>query len=70
MSEHGSGYWSDVGNLGEYIRGNADALMGRVAVEMPGREIRPGVWIGEGTSDTRLRPYRTSRLMGSDCCRG
>ena len=32
----GGGYWSDVGNLGEYIRGNADALTGRVDVEIPG----------------------------------
>ncbi|MFH0917204.1 MAG: NDP-sugar synthase [bacterium] len=40
-----AGYWSDVGNLGEYVRGNADALAGRVEVEMPGTEIRPGVWV-------------------------
>ena len=43
-----AGYWSDVGNLGEYIRGNADALAGRVEVEIPGRELRPGVWVDEG----------------------
>jgi mannose-1-phosphate guanylyltransferase len=39
------GYWSDVGNLREYMRGNADALAGRVRVELAGNEIRPGVWV-------------------------
>jgi len=42
-----AGYWSDVGNLGEYVRGNADALAGRVQVEIPGTEIRPGVWVDD-----------------------
>jgi mannose-1-phosphate guanylyltransferase len=42
------GYWSDVGNLREYIRGNADALAGRVAVSIPGVEVRPGVWVEDG----------------------
>ncbi len=40
-----TGYWSDVGNLGEYVRGNADALEGLVEIEIPGDQIRPGVWV-------------------------
>jgi NDP-sugar pyrophosphorylase family protein len=40
-----AGYWSDVGNLGEYVRGNADALEGLVELEIPGKEIRPEVWV-------------------------
>ncbi len=40
-----AGYWSDVGNLGEYVRGNTDALEGLVEVEIPGNEIRPEVWV-------------------------
>ena len=53
------GYWSDVGNLREYIRGNADAMAGRVDVEIPGSEIRPGVWVGDGVhipSSARIEP--------------
>ncbi len=46
-----NGYWSDVGNLREYVRGNADAMAGRVAVEIPGVEIRPGVWVED---DSRI----------------
>jgi mannose-1-phosphate guanylyltransferase len=45
-----SGYWSDVGNLYEYMRGNADALAGRVDIEIPGAEVRPGLWV-DGESD-------------------
>jgi mannose-1-phosphate guanylyltransferase len=43
------GYWSDVGNLREFVRGNADAMAGRVCVEIPGTEIRPGVWTEDGS---------------------
>lgn len=53
------GYWSDVGNLHEYFRGNADALTGRVAVDLPGEEVRPGVWVDEGaqvSSSVRIEP--------------
>lgn len=46
-----NGYWSDVGNLREYIRGNADAMAGRVGVQIPGTEVRPGVWLED---DNRL----------------
>jgi mannose-1-phosphate guanylyltransferase/mannose-1-phosphate guanylyltransferase/phosphomannomutase len=42
-------YWSDVGNLREYIRGNADALAGRVEVEIPGKQVRPGLWVDDET---------------------
>jgi NDP-sugar pyrophosphorylase family protein len=49
------GYWSDVGNLREYIRGNADALAGRVEVEVPGTEIRPGVWVEDSDLPASLR---------------
>ncbi len=54
-----SGYWSDVGNLKEYVRGNQDALAGRVDVEMPGKEVRPGVWVDDGAeiaASARLEP--------------
>jgi mannose-1-phosphate guanylyltransferase len=61
------GYWSDVGNLGEYIRGNADALTGRVELEIPGTQIRPGVWV-DGQSQiapsVRIEP---PVVVGRDC---
>jgi NDP-sugar pyrophosphorylase family protein len=60
-------YWSDVGNLHEYIRGNGDALAGRVRVEIPGTEVRPGIWVDDGAhfdATVRLEP---PVALGSGC---
>ncbi len=43
-----AGYWCDVGNLSEYMRANADALQGRVDVEIPAKNIGGNIWCGEG----------------------
>jgi mannose-1-phosphate guanylyltransferase / phosphomannomutase len=42
-----TGYWSDIGNLQQYMQANYDALRGAVRLEIPGSEIRPGVWAAE-----------------------
>ncbi|MBM3707542.1 MAG: NDP-sugar synthase [Actinobacteria bacterium] len=42
-----SQYWNDVGGLEEYQRGNFDALEGKVKVNIPGKQIREGVWVGK-----------------------
>jgi len=63
-------YWNDVGSLREYRRGNFDALAGRVAVSVPGRELRLGVWVGEGTQvadDVEILP---PVLIGDGCTVG
>ncbi len=53
----GDAYWEDVGNLEAYQRAHHDLLDGKVRVDLPGFEVRPGVWIGEGAEvdpDARL----------------
>jgi len=40
-------YWNDVGSLDEYQQGNFDALEGKVKVEIAGKKIKEGVWIGK-----------------------
>jgi len=40
-------YWNDVGSLDEYQQGNFDALEGKVKVNIPGKKIKEGVWIGK-----------------------
>ncbi|MFC2144840.1 sugar phosphate nucleotidyltransferase [Actinomycetota bacterium] len=40
-------YWNDVGSLDEYQQGNFDALEGKVEVDIPGKMIKNGVWIGK-----------------------
>ncbi len=60
------GYWSDVGNIDQYRLGNFDALLGRVVLDTPGRELSPDVWVGEGTvveAGARLEP---PILIGAD----
>ncbi len=60
-------YWSDVGNLDEYIKGNSDALKGRVEVQIPGTEMRPRLWVAGGTdiaSSVRIEP---PVLIGESC---
>jgi len=41
-----AGYWADIGSLGQYMQANYDCLEGKVRVEIPGEEVRRGVWIG------------------------
>ncbi len=60
-------YWNDVGNIEQYRISNFDALLGRVRVEVPGRQLQPGVWVGEGTDiedDVRIEP---PVLLGAGC---
>ena len=44
------GYWKDLGTLEAYREIHVDAMEGRAAVRIPGREVEPGVWMGEGVS--------------------
>jgi mannose-1-phosphate guanylyltransferase/mannose-1-phosphate guanylyltransferase/phosphomannomutase len=47
-------YWNDVGSLAELRQGTFDALAGELAIAVPGREERPGVIVGEGSTLTGL----------------
>lgn len=60
-------YWSDVGNLHEYIRGNGDALARRVRVEIPGTEIRPGVWADDEVHLDATVQFDPPVVLGSRC---
>jgi len=42
------GYWEDVGTLEAYLCAHKDILDRKVAAEIEGFEVRPGVWLGEG----------------------
>jgi mannose-1-phosphate guanylyltransferase / phosphomannomutase len=42
------GYWEDVGTLEAYRAVHDDILDGRMRLEIPGFEVRDGVWLGEG----------------------
>ncbi len=60
-------YWNDVGGVAAYRQACFDALTGAVAVERPGEEVSPGVWVGPGA---RLAPgaeLRAPVLVGPGC---
>ena len=42
------GYWEDVGTHESYLQAQADVLERRVAVDIDGFEVSPGVWVAEG----------------------
>ena len=42
------GYWTDVGDVGEYMRATDEMLHHRVQTEEPGRHIGGDIWTGEG----------------------
>jgi mannose-1-phosphate guanylyltransferase/phosphomannomutase len=61
------GYWCDIGSLQDYRRGQRDALEGQVQVELPGSEVRPGVWAGP---NVRIAPGAVVEgpvLLGAGC---
>lgn len=52
-------YWSDIGTLAQYHNTHKDILCGNVGIALPGKEIKPGIFISEDTRiscDTELRP--------------
>jgi NDP-sugar pyrophosphorylase family protein len=61
------GYWNDVGNIEQYRLSNFEALLGRVELDVPGRQILPRVWVGQGTQiDPGVR-IEAPVLIGAGC---
>jgi len=42
-------YWIDIGTPQKYMQAHYDILRGQVNIEIPHRQVREGVWVGEGT---------------------
>ncbi|RME79635.1 MAG: nucleotidyl transferase [Chloroflexi bacterium] len=47
------GYWCDVGNIPEYMRANADALLGKIEGLNLGQYLGNGIWVGK---DVEISP--------------
>ena len=60
-------YWNDVGSLDEYQQGNFDALEGRVEVDIPGKMIKNGVWIGRNCKIQKDVIIIPPVCIGDDC---
>jgi len=64
------GYWTDVGNLQQYQQANFDALEGKVDISIPGEELQPGIWVGEGTQIDPEADLAGPLLIGRNCLIG
>ncbi|MEV4222660.1 MULTISPECIES: mannose-1-phosphate guanyltransferase [unclassified Nonomuraea] len=45
-----AGYWEDVGTHESYLKAHADALTGKVRLDIGGFEVSPGVWVAASAS--------------------
>ncbi len=62
-----AGYWSDIGNLEQYRQAHYDILSGKVKINLPGKEISPGVWVGEGVQIADDAKITGPVLLGDFC---
>jgi mannose-1-phosphate guanylyltransferase / phosphomannomutase len=61
------GYWEDVGTTAAYLKAHQDILNGKVEVEMTGFELRPGVWLGKGSSVDPSARIDGPAFIGENC---
>ena len=61
------GYWRDIGNVGSYLEAQVDVLEGRLCDPVPGREIAPGVRVGEGCQIDESARLTAPVLLGDRC---
>lgn len=64
------GYWEDVGTLEAYLQAHQDILERRVAVDIRGFELRPGVWLGKGASIDPTVELEGPAVIGDNCTIG
>ena len=61
------GYWEDVGTTAAYLQAHEDILDGKVDVEVSGFELRPGVWVGKGSSIDPSVRIDGPAFIGENC---
>ncbi|HEY6532612.1 MAG TPA: sugar phosphate nucleotidyltransferase, partial [Acidimicrobiales bacterium] len=61
------GFWEDVGTLDAYVRAHKDILDGKVEVDIPGFEMRPGVWFAEGADVHPEATVTGPAVIGENC---
>ncbi len=60
-------YWTDVGNTDAFIQAQYDVLGGRVKTDLPGFELRSGVWVGEDVEVDPTARLEAPVLIGNNC---
>ncbi len=64
------GYWEDVGTTEAYLKAHQDILDGKVEVEMAGFPLRPGVWLGKGSTVDPTASVDGPAVIGDNCSIG
>ncbi len=64
------GYWEDVGTTEAYLRAHQDILDERVKVEIDGFPLRPGVWLGKGSTIDPEASVEGPAVIGDNCSVG
>jgi len=62
-----NGYWEDVGTTAAYLKAHEDILNGKVAVDISGFEVKPGVWLGKGSSVDPTARLGSPAFIGENC---
>jgi mannose-1-phosphate guanylyltransferase/phosphomannomutase len=60
-------YWSDVGTISQYMDAQTHLLQRDAKLEIPGEEVRPGIWIGEGTVIDEDAILEAPVVVGGQC---
>ena len=61
-------YWMAIGNLTDYMKAQRDILTQKTEIEISGREIRKGIWIGEDTRISTSADLEPPIVIGNNCC--
>ena len=64
------GYWEDVGTIEAYLKAHQDVLDGKVKVDIEGFPLRPGVWLGKGSTVDPTAVVDGPALIGDNCSVG
>ncbi len=60
-------YWCDVGTIEQYMEAQRHLLQGLANLEVPGSEIEPGIWVGEGSVIEEGVELEGPLVIGRDC---
>lgn len=60
-------YWCDVGDLRAYVQAHMDIMDGKVHVNIPGKEISSGIWVGENTVIDESAVITAPIIIGNGC---
>ncbi len=64
------GYWEDVGTIEAYLKAHQDILDEKVQVEIDGFPLRPGVWLGKGSTVDPTAVIGGPAVIGDNCSIG